>query len=387
MRARKHIAMIGTTAPSHIYPSLAVIRELVERGHRVSYSVGSVQAHLVQPTGADLITYESNLPQSDSGWSGDIGTSMRIFLDEGIATLPQLVNYFDNDRPDVVLYDIGGHPGPILGARYGVPAVQLSPAFVAWDTFEEDNAEFYEALRESESGKAYFSTFTNWLRANGIEKDADQHTPEQILALIPRAMQPNAERVPDTVQFVGPCLDPSRLAADWAPPRSDSKVLLVSFGTSYNEQLPVYRACIEAFGDTEWHVVMAIGKRVGPADLGQLPDNIEVHESVPQLAVLDHASAFVTHAGMGGCTESLWFGVPTIAIPQAVDQFANAAMLEAIGVGRHLPADGVSAESLHQAVSHVDGSQDVRSALDRIRAEVRANGGVAKAADAVEAFA
>jgi len=386
MRARKHIAMIGTTAPSHIYPSLAVIRELVERGHRVSYSVGSVQAHLVQPTGAELITYESTLPQSDSGWSEDIGTSMRIFLDEGIAVLPQLVDYFDNDRPDVVLYDIGGHPGPILGARYGVPAVQVSPAFVAWDTFEQDNAEFYEALRDSASGKAYFSTFTSWLRANRIEKDAEQHTPDHILALIPRAMQPNADRVPESVQFVGPCLDPLRLAERWAPPSGASKVLLVSFGTSYNEQLPVYQACIEAFGGTEWHVVMAIGKRVDPQDLGELPDNVEVHDSVPQLAVLDHASAFVTHAGMGGCTESLWFGVPTVAIPQAVDQFANAAMLESIGVGRHLPADQVTAESLRETVLQVSGSQDVRSALDRIRAEVRANGGVRKAADAVEAF-
>src|SRR5690554_1654833 len=154
MRARKHIAMIGITAPSHIYPSLAMIRELVDRGHRVSYSVGSVQAHLVEPTGAELITYDSTLPQSDSGWSGDMGTSMRIFLDEGITVLPQLIAHFDADRPDVVLYDIGGHPGPILGARYGVPAVQVSPAFVAWDTFEEDNAEFYEALRDSASGKA-----------------------------------------------------------------------------------------------------------------------------------------------------------------------------------------------------------------------------------------
>src|SRR5690554_426173 len=120
MRTRTHIAMVGTTAPSHIFPSLYLIRELVERGHRVTYSVGSVQAHLVEPTGAQIISYETALPQSDSGWSGDIGTSMRIFLDEGIAVLPQLIEHFDADRPDVVLYDIGGHPGPILGARYGV---------------------------------------------------------------------------------------------------------------------------------------------------------------------------------------------------------------------------------------------------------------------------
>jgi UDP:flavonoid glycosyltransferase YjiC (YdhE family) len=41
--------------------------------------------------------------------------------------------------------------------------------------------------------------------------------------------------------------------------------------------------------------------------------------------VLKHASVFITHAGMGGAVESLWFGVPTVVIPRAVDQFANTA--------------------------------------------------------------
>jgi MGT family glycosyltransferase len=111
-----------------------------------------------------------------------------------------------------------------------------------------------------------------------------------------------------------------------------------------------------------------------------------VHASVPQLAVLEHASAFVTHAGMGGSTESLWFGVPTVSIPQAVDQFANAAMLEAIGVGKHLPADQVTVETLREAVLRVAESPSVRSNLDQFRAEVRANGGVERAANAVEEF-
>jgi UDP:flavonoid glycosyltransferase YjiC (YdhE family) len=48
-----HIAMIGTTAPSHVYPSLALIKELVARKHRVSYTTGEPLAGLVEPTGAE----------------------------------------------------------------------------------------------------------------------------------------------------------------------------------------------------------------------------------------------------------------------------------------------------------------------------------------------
>jgi UDP:flavonoid glycosyltransferase YjiC (YdhE family) len=89
---------------------------------------------------------------------------------------------------------------------------------------------------------------------------------------------------------------------------------------------------------------------------------------------------------MGSCTESLWFGVPTVAIPQAVDQFGNAALLESLGVGRHLPAAEVTAESLREAVDAVSSDPEVAARLATLKAESRANGGVSIAADAVESF-
>ncbi|WP_407641711.1 nucleotide disphospho-sugar-binding domain-containing protein [Amycolatopsis panacis] len=188
------------------------------------------------------------------------------------------------------------------------------------------------------------------------------------------------------VRFVGPCLDPERLAETWTPPADGKPVLLVSFGTAYNDQLEVYRACLEAFADGSRHVVLAIGKHVSAEDLGPLPEFVEVHERVPQLAVLAAASAFITHAGMGGCTESLWYGVPTVAIPQAVDQFGNAAQLESLGVGTHLPAEEVTAETLRAAVDKVTGDPAITGRSTQLRKEIRAHGGVGPAADAVETF-
>ncbi|WP_405144126.1 glycosyl transferase [Sphaerisporangium sp. NBC_01403] len=389
MRTREHIAMIGCTAPSHIYPSLGVIRELVSRGHRVSYAVGENLAGLVEPTGAEVVPHPSLLPTGDESWPDDPASAMRVFLDEAIAVLPRLVERYDDDRPGLLLYDIGGLPAPVLAVRYGIPAVQLSPTYVAWDGYEDDLAETLHAIRTSDSGRSYHAAYNAWLRQNGIERDTwDWLTnPEHILCLIPRAMQPNAGRVPPNVRFVGPCLDPDRLAdASWTPPEKGERVLLVSFGTAYTDQLDVYRACIEGFADSDWHVVLAVGKRVDLADLGPIPQGIEVHRTVPQLAVLAEASAFVTHAGMGGCAESLWFGVPTVAIPQAVDQFGNAATLEELGVGRHLPAEEVTAATLRAAVESVAGSAEVGARLAEIRTSVRAHGGVHRAADAVESY-
>ncbi|MEV4745852.1 macrolide family glycosyltransferase [Streptosporangium sp. NPDC049248] len=389
MRTREHIAMIGCTAPSHIYPSLAVIAELVSRGHRVSYAVGEALTGLVEPTGAEIVAHPSLLPTSEADWPDDPASAMHVFLDEAIAVLPHLIDRYDDDRPDLLLHDIGGLPAPVLAVRYGIPAVQLSPTLVAWDGYEQDLAEPLDAMRTSESGERYHTALTAWLRDNGIERDAWdwQSRPDHALSLIPRAMQPNADRVPSNVRFVGPCLSPRRLAeTGWTPPAGGRRVLLVSFGTTYNDRLDIYRACLEGFAGSDWHVVLAVGGRVDPADLGPLPDGFEVHRTVPQLAVLAEASAFITHAGMGGCVESLWFGVPTVAIPQAVDQFGNAAMLEQLGVGRHLPTEEVTSATLRSTVEEVAGSAEVAARLAEIRATVRADGGVDRAAQAVESF-
>ncbi|MEV6982433.1 macrolide family glycosyltransferase [Sphaerisporangium sp. NPDC051017] len=389
MRTREHIAMIGCTAPSHIYPSLALIKELVARGHRVSYAVGEPLAGLVEPTGAEIVSHPSLLPLGDRSWPDDPATAMRVFLDEAIAVLPRLIDRYDGDRPGLLLYDIGGLPAPVLGVRYGIPAVQLSPTLVAWDGYEEDMAETLHAIRTSEPGRSYHAAYTAWLRENGIERDAWDWLarPEHVLSLIPRAMQPNAGRVSPNVRFVGPCLDPARLAdTSWTPPENGRRVLLVSFGTAYTDQPAIYRACLDAFTGSDWHVVMAVGAHTDLAALGAIPAGFEVHRTVPQLAVLAASSAFVTHAGMGGCTEALWFGVPTVAIPQAVDQFGNAAILEELGVGRYLPAGEVTAATLRAAVEAVTESAEVATRLAEIRATVRAHGGVGRAADAVESF-
>ncbi|SNT18375.1 glycosyltransferase, MGT family [Rhodococcoides kyotonense] len=379
--------MIGCTAPSHIYPSLGLIAELVRRGHRVTYAVGASMRDAVEPAGVQVISYDSILPRGEEDWPEDPASAMRVFLDEALRSFPILTDFYDANRPDLLLYDIGGLAAPVLGRRYDVAAVQLSPTYVAWDGYEDDMGEVLTSIRQSPSGVDYRDTYATWLQDNGIDADPWDWIshPSDVLSLIPKAMQPNADRVPASVQFVGPCLDPARLADRcWAPPAND-KVLLVSFGTGFNERPDFYRKCIDAFRDSDWHVVMSIGYRVDAASLGDVPSNIEVHQQVPQLAVLAAASAFVTHAGMGGCTEALWFGVPTVAIPQAVDQFGNAAMLEELGVGVQLADSDATAEILRNAVDTVADSPEIAARLAEISADIRAHGGIEKAADAVEA--
>jgi MGT family glycosyltransferase len=379
--------MVSVGAHGHVNPSLPVIAELVDRGHRVTYAIPESFADTVRSTGATPLVYLSGLPDETRGeqWPSDPVDGMSIFLDDAVRVLPQLEAALTDDRPDLVLYDIAGYPGRALAHRWGLPLVQLSPSMVAWRGYEEDMAEALTFLREPEYER-YQERFARWLAELGIDIDVDTFSgrPPRCIVLIPRAMQPNAERVDDDVYtFVGPSLDRRPHQEDWPP--SARPVLLVSLGSAYTDRVAFYRACVAAFGPLNWQVVIAIGSHVDPAAIGELPPNVEVHRWVPQLAVLARAQAFVTHAGMGGCAEGLYHGVPMIAVPQAVDQFGNAAMLEQLGAGVYVPAESATPDTLREALLALVRSAEVRDRLAVLRDELRAAGGAGAAADIVEA--
>ncbi len=382
-----HIAVVASSAPSHMYPHLAVVRDLVDRGHRVTYLVGGHLADLARPAGADVVGFDSLLPGSPHAghWPDDDAAGMRMFLDDSIHVLPQVRAALDADRPDIVLYDIGGFAGPVAADGWGIPSVQLSPSIVAWDTYRQDMSDVLDPLFESEGGKTYLTAFNDWLAPTSLTFEEVTGEPRRCLVLIPRAMQPNADRVDRSrYRFVGPCIDPRREdPGDWTPPAGDGPLALLAFGTAYTDRIDLYHNMIEALDETGWRLVMATGS-VRPDALGAVPQWVQLRDKVPQPAVLRIADAFVTHAGMGSCTEALWYGVPTVAIPQAVDQPGNAAQLEAIGAGRHLTDDPPAPAEIRDALLGVASDPQIRLRLDAIREELHRVGGPGHAADAVE---
>ncbi|GDY54684.1 hypothetical protein SVIO_053070 [Streptomyces violaceusniger] len=162
-------------------------------------------------------------------------------------------------------------------------------------------------------------------------------------------------------------------------------MLLVSLGSAYTRQAAFYRECVAAFGDLPgWHVVLQIGKYVDPGELGEIPANVEVHNWVPQLAILERADAFITHAGMGGSSEGLYCGVPMIAVPQGAEQPMNADRLVELGVARRLDMADATAGALRAALTELTADAEVARRVARLRDEVRAEGGTARAADLIE---
>ncbi|MEV7425100.1 macrolide-inactivating glycosyltransferase [Streptomyces sp. NPDC091212] len=391
---RSHIAMFSIAAHGHVNPSLEVIRELVARGHRVSYAIPAVFAEKIAETGAEPVIYSTVLPSPDDdpeAWGTELIDNVEPFLTDAMRALPQLTAAFEGDEPDLVIGDTTSFPAPVLAHRWGVPFFQVSTHMVGWEGYREEVAEpMLAELESSERGRAYRARFTRWLQDNDMghtDPDLLSARPDRSIVLIPKVLQYKADRVDTSVfTFVGACQGDRTAQGHWQRPAGAEKVLLVSLGSSFTKQPDFYRACVEGFGNLPgWHVVLQIGAHVEEAALGDVPPNVEVHRWVPQLSVLKQADAFITHAGAGGSQEGLATATPMVAVPQAVDQFGNADMLVSLGVARRIDTEAVTPEALREAVLALDSDPEVARRLEEIGREMAAEGGTHRAADLIEA--
>lgn len=385
---RSHIAMIGIPIVSHVLPGLGIIRELVARGHRVTYANDPFVADRIEATGAELVPCASVLPVADNNWPTDPVAAMDLFLDEAMQALPQLRAAYDDDPADLYLYDIGAYAARALAESQGRPLMQLSPSFVAWEGYEEEVAAH---LRGLPGAPAHRERFGRWLAGCGastLDVDAFSGPPARALALIPEAMQPSADRVDTkTVTFVGPCFDAQADTGRWTRPEGAENVLLISLGSAYTHRPEFYRQCLAAYGNLPgWHVVLQIGRHTDPRELGDIPPGVEVHPWVPQRAILEQADAFVTHAGMGGCGDGLLAGVPMIAVPQGAEQFMNADRLVELGVARRIDTPDATAETLRAALNALVNDPETARRSARLRAAARRQGGTPRAVGLIESM-
>ncbi|MBP2471266.1 demethyllactenocin mycarosyltransferase [Crossiella equi] len=391
-----HILCLAPGAAGHVNPLLGLVTELTDRGHRVSFATTKDYAARVAHAGAEAVVYHSAVEES---WTADnppdfTGDALVEILGWGVTEtetqLPVLEQAFAGDQPDLVVYDgmqLLRWVGPLLAQRWGVPSVQTCPSLVSnehWSMTDE-----FVSFDPTHPGLAALFGRLGALvaqREAGFEVSRlfDDSLAARSLVFLPREFQPEGQTFDDRYRFVGPCLTARAFQGEWEPPNSVRPRVFISLGTAYNHRPEFYRACLEAFAGLAIHVVLALGDRVCREALGPVPANVELHESVPQLSVLEQVDLFITHAGMGSTMEGLHLGVPLLAVPQMAEQRANAARVQALGLGRQLAPEAVTAASLREAALSVLVDAELSLRVADYRKRSQAAGGAAAAADTIE---
>ncbi|MER6256332.1 macrolide family glycosyltransferase [Streptomyces sp. NPDC001584] len=377
---RKHIAVFNVPQPGHVNPTLGLVAELVARGHRVSYALTDDFRTQVEAVGATLVAYrptdtEVELPE-------DLVAGAILAFRQVLSALPELAVAFSDDVPDVVLYDVSAAAGGLLAAYWQVPAIRLSPSHLPYEGVLPEMYGVPDLTHVPELDEA-----RGLLTAHGLNMTLEELLlePEHAVAFLPRAFQRKPDAVTArAVTYAGPGLTDRSYQGSWTPPADGRPVLLVSLGTQFTRRPEFYQACVDAFADSHWHVVMAVGNSVDPEGFASVPASMEIMRRVPQLDVLSHAAAFVTHGGMGSVMGALAHGVPLVVVPQMSEQLVNARQVEHLSLGRHLPREEATPQALRDAVDTVTTDPEVTRGVAALRQAIEEAGGAATGADAVE---
>jgi UDP:flavonoid glycosyltransferase YjiC (YdhE family) len=255
------------------------------------------------------------------------------------AMLPELLATTAEFRPDVVIHGAAEFASAIAAGLLGVPHVSHGfGALVPRDIVEAASREIEPlwasvGLEARVFGGCYEYLYLD-IYPPGLQPFPLTHVPKV------QALRPVASDAVD-----GDCL-PARVE------QASSPIVYVTFGTVFNAA-NVFAPVLDATAVLDATFVVTVGPSSDPAVLGTVPANVIVERYVPQSLLFDRCAALVSHAGSGTFLGALAEGLPQVCLPQAADQFVNAAACERIGAGLALAPPAVTADAVAGALRRV----------------------------------
>jgi MGT family glycosyltransferase len=198
------------------------------------------------------------------------------------------------------------------------------------------------------------------------------------------SIHPDSSKLGPEYLFVGPAIPaaPPDIEFPFDQLGSERPLIYISLGTVFNDNPSFFRDCIAAFAESDYQVVMTLGKRLPIETLGEIPPNFIVRSYVPQLQILKHADLFITHGGVNSVHQGLYYGVPLLLVPQQLEQALVAARLAELGAGAVLRKP--STASLRSMAGRLLDDRSYRLQAVALSEDLMSAGGVSRAADEIE---
>ena len=393
-----HIAVVSLGAFGHVNPTLQLVTELVKRGERVTYFTTEDFRKIVEPTGATFVAVPSwmadNAPQNQKKKEGEAEDSMAavvpfLFLNEAGGYIDTVLDVLRNDVPDAILHDFAGIAGTMAADVLGVPNIMLYTSYPSNGSYSV--AATFEGVPDDHPLRAAFNGMAEgFVKKYGCRlitvKEVFDGQGDLNLVMMQKRLVPNSETFDDSFVFTGVQIGKRSAFGTWAAPDNGRPLVYSSLGTAFNNWPEYYPILFDAVRDLDVNVFAALGA-IDPASLTDIPANVEVGQMVPQLDILSQASVFITHAGMGGTGEAIYYGVPMIAIPQMDEQAITARQIERLGLGRaFLDKSAITSDSLREAIKALLEDPSYQEMVREYSDDMRSLGGAQTSADTIIGF-
>jgi MGT family glycosyltransferase len=370
----------------HINPTVAVGGELAARGHDVAWAGHPATLRPLLPDGVRVFpviddALDARLHAERERWLALRGAAVLKFFWKdfavplGHAMLPGVETAISRFRPHVVVTDQQALAGALAARRAGV----------AWATSASTPAELLRPLASMPKVEEWVGEqITAFQLACGVADPVDLRFSDQlVLVFTTPALIGDVSGFGARYVFTGPALTrrPDRGSFPWEWLDPGRRHVLVSLGTlngaAGQRFFLTAIAALADLGDELQAIIIA-------PPLERVPPHILLAERVPQLALLSHLSAVVSHGGHNTVCEALAHGLPLVVAPIRDDQPIIAQQVTDAGAGVRVRFGRVRTAELGDAIRTVLDDPSYAAAARRVRDSFAAAGGATTAADHLE---
>ena len=367
----------------HVLPTLNVARELHHRGHKVTYYATEQFREIVTASGVTFKPYVLER-ELDNLASRNVATIAHEILELTRQTVPALEHDIAKEKPDCIVHDGVSLSGKVLSKKYDIPAVTLiaTLAFTKKAILQYPGVYFTFLAKGISSGKMYVSVrrrYFQLMKSYGLSvpsfEDIVMNKEKLNLVFTSSFFHPCSKYFDASYKFVGPSLYPRKEKSDFLKKLTKSKkTIFISLGTVVNDDKTFYEMCMNALKDTKYQVIMTLGKGFHVASFVNIPKNFILKEYVNQLEVLQHTDLFITHAGMNGVNESLFYGVPMLLVPDTDEQTVIAMRTKELGAGIWLKKRQLNKELLIKTIDKIFANPVYKIHAKEIQKSLQING-------------
>lgn len=409
-----HFGVVSPPVLGHVHPFAALGRELIARGHRVTFfQVCDLEEKiLAEQVGFAAIGEQDHprgsLPESLALLSRLHGVGALRFTIQAVARASEMIL---RDAPaamraahiEVLLVDQMEPAGGAIAEHLGIPFVTVCnalpinrdagvpPPFTNWKYSGSSLA----ALRNWTGYEV-----SNWMlrpvvrivarqrrawKLPALESPEDSFSKLAQISQLPREFDFPRTGLPASFHYTGPLRRPISESMPFPWERLDGRPLVyASLGTLQNRREDLFRCFAEVCHSLDLQLAIGHGGSLSAEQADALPGHPVAVAFAPQVQLLARAQLTITHAGLNTVLDSLANGVPLVAVPITYEQPAIARRIEYCGSGRMIPLARVHVGSLREAVKDVLAQAHYRESARRMAAAIQRAGGVRNAADVVE---
>lgn len=385
-------AYIPVGAGGHILSSLPMVAQLVQKGVQVDYYAPPSFREQIEWTGAKHCAFPEVTECYSNPYMGKedfLAVIPLVFLGQAKEAIDAIMSGLERNRPDFIISDSLALAGRLAAWKLGLPLVMVFTSYAPGKDFSIFRT--WPAYPQSPAREAARCMAEEFQRICGgpllTPAEIFEGTAPFNVCTLSDFLQPGSESFDDRFFFAGAQVSSRPDDDAWTPPPKDKPLVYASLGTLFNNWPDFYRMLFSAVRDLDVNVLCSIGRSIRPETLGDVPQNVTLMPFTPQLKVLAHADAFITHAGTGSVMEALHFGVPCVCVPQMDEQCFTAHRLHQLGAASAvLTRPEVSAETLRSALQKLFDDPAYRQNAQRLSEHMHANGGCERAAQAVIDF-